>query len=152
MEKSLLTSTLRTARWIFFAVFFQASVFSFWGAKYFITSSLPTSAPTTVYVVFSLMAIVSFIYGFRFFQNYVKIKKTQLLKHSDKKQKETLLLVYAIHILLLEFVDIIGIMLAIFTQTPWLIFPFYFLFAVGMAFSLPRESFFIDFFKTESVS
>ena len=146
MKNTRLASTLKTARIIFFAIVFQATVFSFWGLKYFISQSGPTQASITVYVVFTLMALVSFIYGIRFFQNYTKVKATQLRTYPEKKRKESLLLVYAIHVLLLEFVAIIGIMMAIFTQTNLLIYPFYSLFLIGMWFSYPKLSWFDSYF------
>lgn len=151
MEKTLLTSTLKTARIIFFAILFQATVFSFWGLQYFISQPGPTQAPIAVYVVFTLMALVSFIYGIRFFQNYTKVKGTQLRGYPEKKRKESLLLVFAIHVLLLEFISIIGIMMAIFTQTNWLIYPFYVLFAIGMWFSYPKLSWFDSYFSSGEV-
>ncbi len=147
MEKTLANATLKTAKIIFFGIFFQATVFSFWGMQYFITQPGPAKAPLAVYVVFTLMAFVSFIYGLRFFQNYIKVKGASFAKYEGKKLKEALLLIYAIHILLLEFVAIIGIMIAIFTQTTWLIYPFYFLFLVGMWFSYPQLFWFAPHFE-----
>lgn len=151
MKNTLLASTLKTARIIFFAIVFQATVFSFWGLKYFISQPGPTQAPITVYVVFTLMALVSFVYGIRFFQNYTKVKSSQLRTYQEKKRKESLLLVYAIHVLLLEFIAIIGIMMAIFTQTNWLIYPFYGLFLAGMWFSYPKISWFDSHFAAGDV-
>lgn len=148
MKNALLASTFKMARIIFFAIFFQATVFSFWGLQYFISQPGPTQAPVTVYVVFTLMALVSFVYGIRFFQNYTKVKGAQLRGYSEKKRKESLLLVYAIHVLLLEFIAIIGIMISIFTQTNWLIYPFYTLFLVGMWFSYPRLTWFDSYFSS----
>ncbi len=147
MEKSLAPSTLKTAKLIFFGIFFQATAFSFWGMQYFITQPGPATAPILVYVVFTLMALISFVYGIRFFQNYLKVKSHSIRSYEPKKLKESLLLIYAIHILLLEFVAIIGILIAIFTQLAWLIYPFYFLFLIGMWFSYPQLFWFAPYFK-----
>jgi hypothetical protein len=138
MEKSLLSATLRTAKIIFFGIFFQATVFSFWGLKYFITQEGPAQAPIAIYVMFSLMAFISFFYGLHFFKNYIKVKGTSFFKVEPRKLKESLLLIYAIQVLLIEFVAIIGILVSIFTQTAWLIYPFYILFLIGMFLSYPR--------------
>ena len=147
MEKTaLLSSTVKTARIVFFGILIQSTLFSFWGLEYFITQPGPLTAPLPVYVVFTLMAVISFVYGIRFFQNYMKARGAKVKTYEGKKLKETLLLVYAIHILLLEFVAIIGIMIAIFTQTAWLIYPFYFLFLVGMWFSYPQKFLFEPYF------
>jgi hypothetical protein len=148
MEKSsMLAATLKTARIVFFGILFQATVFSFWGLEFFITQPSPQAAPIPVYVVFTLMALISFVYGIRFFQNYMKARGTKLKTYEDRKLKETLLLVYSIHLLLLEFVAVIGIMIAIFTQSAWLIYPFYFLFLLGMWFSYPQKSLFEPYFQ-----
>ena len=147
MDKpSLLASTVKTARFVFFGILIQSTLFSFWGLEFFITQPGPQTAPLLVYVVFVLMAVISFIYGIRFFQNYMKVRGAKLKAYEGRKLKETLLLVYAIHILLLEFVAIIGIMIAIFTQTGWLIYPFYFLFLIGMWFSYPQKALFENYF------
>jgi hypothetical protein len=147
MDKtSLLASTVKTARIVFFGIFIQSSLFSFWGLEFFITQPGPQTAPLPVYVVFTLMAVISFVYGIRFFQNHMKTRQAQIKVYDGKKLKETLLLVYAIHVLLLEFVAIIGIMIAIFTQTSWLIYPFYFLFLIGMWFSYPQKLLFEPYF------
>lgn len=147
MDKpSLLASTVKTARFVFFGILIQSTLFSFWGLEFFITQPGPQTAPIPVYVVFTLMAVISFAYGIRFFQNYMKVRGAKLKAYEGRKLKETLLLVYAIHVLLLEFVAIIGIMIAIFTQSAWLIYPFYFLFLIGMWFSYPQKALFENYF------
>ncbi len=147
MEKtSRLASTFKTAKIVFFGIFIQATLFSFWGLEFFITQPGPQTAPIPVYVVFTLMAVISFVYGIRFFQNYMRVRGAKIKSYEDRKLKETLLLVYAIHLLLLEFVAIIGIMIAIFTQSTWLIYPFYFLFLIGMWFSYPQKKLFEPYF------
>jgi hypothetical protein len=151
MDKtSLLASTVKTARFVFFGILIQSTLFSFWGLEFFITQSGPQSAPLAVYVVFVLMAVISFVYGIRFFQNYMKVRGAKLRTYEGRRLKETLLLVYAIQILLLEFVAIIGIMIAIFTQTAWLIYPFFLLFLIGMWFSYPQKSLFENYFGEPS--
>lgn len=152
MEKSQVAATLRTAKLLFFGIFFQATAFSFWGMQYFITQPGPVTAPLLVYVVFTLMALISFVYGIRFYQNYLKVKGASIRAYEPKKLKEALLLIYAIHILLLEFVAIIGILIAIFTQLAWLIYPFYFLFLVGMWFSYPQLLWFAPHFEKSTES
>lgn len=141
------TATVKTARVVFFGILIQATLFSFWGLEFFITQPGSQSAPLTIYVVFTLMAVISFVYGIRFFQNYMKARGTKMRTFEARKLRETLLLVYSIHLLLLEFVAIIGIMIAIFTQTAWLIYPFYSLFLVGMWLSYPQKQLFQPYFE-----
>lgn len=146
MEKAsvnaIVTATTRTAKVIFFAIFFQATVFSFWGLQFFMSTSQETPVPLPIYVVFSLMALLSFVYGIRFFQNYIKVRSSTFASMEAKKLKESLLLIYSLQLLLLEFVAVIGIMIAIFTQKPALIYPFYGLFLIGMIFSYPKLAWF----------
>lgn len=140
-------ATVRTAKIIFFGIFFQATVFSFWGLQFFMSNNQETPVPIPIYAVFSLMALLSFVYGIRFFKNYIKVKASTFAGLEQKKLKEALLLIYALQLLLLEFVAVIGIMIAIFTQKPPLIYPFYGLFLVGMFFSFPKLDWFAPHFK-----
>lgn len=145
-----MTSTLKTARIIFFGIAAQATLFVFWGAQFFLMPETPQTGGWSVYVVFSLMALISFVYGIRFFQNYTKVKSAELSVMGDKKKKETLLLVTAIHLLLLEFVCVLGILLSLFVQRQWVIYPFYAVFLAGLWWSYPRPEWYQKFYgKTD---
>jgi hypothetical protein len=144
---ALITSTLRTARALFFGIALQATVFAIWGQEFFVSSETPPTGGNIIYILFGFMALASFAYGIRFFQNYTKVKRAEIAKFEDRKRKESLLMVTAVHLLLLEFVSIIGILLAIFVQKRWVVFPFYGLFAIGFALSYPRSEWYSSFFK-----
>src|SRR5687768_6000629 len=81
---------VKTARFIFFGILLQASLFAFWGLSFFLTQE-PLSPPSMgVYIVFVLMAAISFIYGIRFFQNYSKVKRQYLLDKTPRQRREAL--------------------------------------------------------------
>lgn len=154
-DSVLVSSALRTAKIIYFGIALQATIFVFWGMQFFLMAETPAVGGWAVYIIFSVMAFLSFFYGVRFFQNYTRFRRQQILKLQAPKRKETLLLVTAIHFLLLEFVSVIGILLAIFVQQKYVIIPFYLLFLIGLALSYPKQNWYNSFFEdshgTESI-
>jgi hypothetical protein len=151
-NNKVVKSLLKTARWIHAGIFIQASLFALWGLSYFIN---PTeNAPLVMWpaLVFSILGLGSFAYGLRFFQNYTTLKKNEILAMEVKKRRESLLLVTVIHFLMIEFVCVLGIILAIFLQRPSAVYPFYVAFIGGMALSIPRDTWFSSFFPEEERS
>lgn len=146
-DSRLITTTLKTSRIIFVGIATQATLFAFWGRQFFLMDGTPSTGGIGIYFIFGGMAVLSFAYGIRFFQNYTKVKRDSLLKMVPKRRKETLLLISAIHHLLLEFVAIVGIMLALFVQNTNVIYPFFALFAIGMGFSFPKKTWFEGFLE-----
>lgn len=130
--------TVKRGRMIFFMIFIMGSLFSFWGLNFFVLNEPAQNVHIGTYVMFSIMAMLSFLYGFRFVKNYSKVRLTELKKHDIAKRKEAMVVATAIQLLLIEFVCIIGIFLAIFVQKQAIIYPFYFLFLVGLYFSYPK--------------
>jgi len=146
-NSQLAHSTLKTARYIFIGIAVQATLFALWGQEFFLSVDTPPTGGIAIYFVFGLMALASFAYGLRFFQNFTRIKSAELEKQPAKKRKESLLLITAIHFLLLEFVSVIGILLAIFVQKKFVIYPFFALFLAGFALSFPKPEWYAAFFK-----
>lgn len=148
-NEQMVKSLLKTSRIILAAIFIQASIFAFWGMQFFITgATVPFSAlwPT---VIFSLLGLATFAYGFRFFQNFSLVRKKELMTQDAKKRKESLLVIVVIHYLMLEFVAVLGIILGIFMQNSVYMYPFYAAYIVGVFMSLPKESWFSGFFVKE---
>lgn len=96
------------------------------------------------HVMFSIMACLTFLYGFRFVKNYIKARSVELKKYDVKKRGEALVVASAIQLLLIEFICIIGMFLAIFLQKSAIIYPFYGLFLVGLYFSYPKSEWYKD--------
>lgn len=146
-NSQLASSTLKTARFIFGGIALQATLFIMWGQQFFLSLETPPTGGMGIYFLFGFMGLASFGLGIRFFQNYVKHKRPEITKHEGKKRKESLLLLVAIHLLMIEFVAVVGILLAIFVQQRYVIYPFFGLFVVGMAKSFPQAEWFEPFFK-----
>lgn len=142
-------SLVKTSRWILAAIFIQASLFAFWGLGFFITGANPVGYAGPI-VVFSVMGLATFLYGFRFFHNYTRVRQKDILAQEPKKRRETLLLVVVIHFLTIEFVCVLGIILGIFLQNEQAMYPFYALFNAGLAMSIPRDSWFEPFYSKEA--
>lgn len=142
-------SLVKTSRWILAAIFIQATLFAFWGLGFFITGANPVGYVGPI-VVFSLMGLATFIYGFRFYHNYTRIRQKDLLAQEPKKRRETLLLIVVIHFLTIEFICVLGIILAIFLQNDQAMYPFYALFNAGLALSIPRAPWFEPFFPKDA--
>jgi hypothetical protein len=151
MEKTnqLLQQVLKTTRILFFAILIMGSLFCFWGLNFFVLNDPEQGIHLGVYIMFSVMAFLSFIYGIRFVKNYSTTKKTQILKYPYQRRKETLIAITAVQLLLVEFVCIIGIFLAIFVQKREIIYPFYLLFLVGLYFSYPKSDWYKEYTEIE---
>lgn len=148
-SEELLLQTLKRGRFLFFMILLMGSVFSFWGLHFFVLNE-PAQAPLMTYVVFSIMALLSFIYGVRFVKNYIKVRFNELKKQPVQKRKEALVVATAIQLLLIEFICIIGLFLAIFTQMKEIIYPFYVVFLIGIYFSYPKADWYKDILTEKS--
>lgn len=149
-DHSLLVSqTVKRGRFLFFLILAMGTVFSFFGLHFFVLNE-PSPAPMFTYIVFSTMALLSFIYGIRFVKNYSKVRAAELNKQSVLKRKEAMVVATAIQLLLIEFVCIIGLFLAIFTQKKEIIYPFYVVFLIGLYFSYPKADWYEGILKNKS--
>ena len=144
MELDAITHTLKRARILFFIIFFMGTAFCFWGLQFFVLNEPTSNVHIGTYVVFSIMAFLSFLYGIRFVKNYARLRLKELKKYDLNKRKEAMVVASAIQLLLIEFVCIIGIFLSIFVQKREIIYPFYFLFIVGLYFSFPKADWYKD--------
>lgn len=142
----LLQQTVRRGRMLFFFILTMGTIFCFFGLKLFVLNE-PSTAPWTTYIIFSVMALLSFLYGVRFVKNYIKVRATELMAQTVVKRKETLVIATAVQLLLIEFVCVIGLFLSIFTQIKELIFPFYFVFLIGLYFSYPKADWYEGILK-----
>lgn len=141
----LLGQVVKTSRLLFFAILILGSLFSLWGLNYFVLNEPTQNVGIGVYALFGVMAVLSFLYGIRFFKNYTLNKRTEILKQDTRRRKETLIVATAVQLLLIEFVCIIGIFLAIFVQKEEAIYPFYLLFLIGLYFSYPEAEWYKDY-------
>lgn len=144
MEIDAVSQTVKRARILFYIVLVMGTGFCFWGLQFFVLNEPTKDIGVGTYIVFAVMACLSFLYGFRFVKNYARVRYKELKKHEIGKRKEALVVATAIQLLLIEFICIIGIFLAIFVQKREIIYPFYFLFAVGLYFSFPKADWYKD--------
>lgn len=150
--KSLHLSVLRTARMIWWGVILQGSLFAMWGVNLFLTADEVTTTALWPYFVFAALAVLSLVYGSRFYPMVSHLRRGEILAYDLKKRKESLLLITVIHLLLLEFVCVLGIFLAIFLQSKTVVYPFFFVSMIALVFSFPKEDWYQSFFKeTDSI-
>ena len=145
----LLGQTVRKGRFLFFLIFAMGSLFSFFSLRFFVLNE-PAPVPLLTYILFTSMALVSFIYGVRFVKNYSRARSGELAQQDVFKRKEALVVATAIQLLLIEFVCIIGLFLAIFTQKKEMIYPFYFVFLIGLYFSYPKADWYESVLKNKT--
>ncbi len=150
LQASLLKLVVKRGRFLFFLVLIMGSVFCFWGLHFFVLNEPTQGVPMATAIVFSVMAFLSFLYGFKFVKNYTKVRRLELIKQDVEKRKEALIVATAIQLLLIEFVCIIGLFLAIFTQIKEVIYPFYFVFIIGLYFSYPKADWYKDIIENNS--
>lgn len=146
MEKEL-KKVLRTARLLWWGVILQACLFALWGVNLFLTAEQPTTEAWWPYVLFSIMGLLTTLYGIKFFHNFSQVRRQEILSHEPKKRRETLLMISVIHFLLLEFVCVLGILLAVFLQKKQAVYPFFVVSMIGLAFSFPTKEWFRSFFQ-----
>lgn len=144
MSQEIVQSTLKRARVLFYIIAVMGTVFSLWGLQFFVLNAETKEAGIMTHVMFSIMACLTFLYGFRFVKNYIKARSVELKKYDVKKRGEALVVASAIQLLLIEFICIIGMFLAIFLQKSAIIYPFYGLFLVGLYFSYPKSEWYKD--------
>lgn len=149
MEKEL-RSVLRTSRFIWWGVILQGCLFTFWGVNLFLTAEEETQVSFWPYVIFTLLGIVSLVYGFKFYQNYTRYRQKEIMQADFKKRKEMLLLAAVMHFSLLEFVCILGVLLAVFLQKKTVVYPFFIASMIGLAYSFPQKEWFAPFLKEDN--
>lgn len=144
MAENSTQETVKRARVLFIIIGVMGTLLSFWGLQFFVLNEPTDNVHIMTYVMFAIMAMLSFIYGVRFVKNYSKVRIAELKKYDIKKRKEAMVVATAIQLLLIEFVCIIGIFLAIFVQKREIIYPFYLLFVAGLYFSFPKSEWYKD--------
>lgn len=144
MSQEVVKKTLKRGRILFYLIAAMGTVFSLWGLQFFVLNEPAAGANLVTYMMFSVMAFLTFLYGFRFVKNYTKLRRAELKKYDINKRQEAMVVATAIQLLLIEFICIIGMFLAIFLQNQALIYPFYGLFLVGLYFSYPKAEWYRD--------
>jgi len=148
MSKTPVESTLKRGRVLFVIIAVMGTVFSLWGLQFFVLNEPSKDVGVVPYLLFSTMAMLTFLYGFRFVKNYKKVRRAELLKYDVKKRQEAMVVATAIQLLLIEFICIIGMFLAIFLQQQMIIYPFYAVFLLGLYFSYPKSEWYSDILES----
>ena len=138
-------SLLRMSRGVWWVILLQTTFYTFYGLPLFMTAELPTHAVVPS-VLFTLLGVFTFLYGTRFFRNYTQFRETKIMALEGKRRREAVLTAVVLQLLLVQFICILGIVLSIFQQRIYYVYPFFAAFAVAMWMSYPRNEWFNHYF------
>lgn len=97
--------------------------------------------------VFSVLGVVTFLFGFVFFKNYTALRQKKILKLPYPDRKQMILVAFVLQFILFETLGLYGVLLSVLTQNSLKAIPFLIFAYLGFALAFPRQEKVEQFFK-----
>jgi len=94
------------------------------------------------------LGVITFLFGLFFFQNYTKLRRTQLMKMPFAERKQTILVAFVFQFVLFETLGLYGVLISVLTQSTEKAVPFILFAYLGFYLSFPRKEKIEAFFKS----
>ena len=100
----------------------------------------------------SFMGLVTFLFGYFFFDKYLGLRKKALLRMPFNDRKQTLLMAFVLQFVLFETLGLYGVLISVFTQNTWKALPYVVCAYLGFFMSWPSEKKIHPFFEETQTS
>ncbi len=95
----------------------------------------------------TVLGVITFIFGFVFFKNYMALRKKRILRMPLKDRKQSVLIALVFQFVLFETLGLYGVLLSVWTQStlkgiPFLLFAYF-----GFYVAFPRKTKLAPFFN-----